>query len=106
MQSWLPWVVSIPTVLILAVLVYKVFSEEREANNAWTPPVGLQPCQWCGGYHAFTCPYVESLEFDGVVIKRVVLRHEHYKDLRKAVLYAAPLEELPIPVEGVVIRAV
>ena len=71
-------------------MAYKVFYEGH--NDEWTPPADLQSCRWCAGYHPFSCPYIESIEFgdDGTSIKRIVFRPQHYRDLRKVVLYGTP----------------
>lgn len=100
------------TAAALGFLAWMLLSTEPDLDP-FVPPAGLQACKWCGGYHPFTCPYVESFEYndDGLTLKRVVLRGQHYRDLQKHVLYGEPADEpadgspqpAPLPLEGVVI---
>ena len=85
----------VPVLLVappLWFLAWRTFSEESEGELV-TIPEGLNLCDYCGGYHNFMCPYVESLEWEGVARKRVVFRKEHYKNLEKQILWAEPPEE-------------
>lgn len=66
-------------------------TKPSQPQQRFEPPEGVPPCQWCGGYHRFACPYVESIEYDGPVMKRVVLRREHYEDMVNLIAYEGDL---------------
>lgn len=98
--------VILPILSVVVLLIYRRFSEARAADANWIPPEGLNACTYCAGYHDFSCPYIESIEYEGPDIKRVVFRAQHYKDLRGIVLWGNPPDDVPVPVlEGVVISA-
>lgn len=49
----------------------------------------LTRCRFCAGLHAFSCPYLEEVEFDEKIkpYRRVKFRREHFRDLKAEIVY-------------------
>lgn len=86
LQAALPLLLVLPPLFYLA---WRAFSGESD-DSLIEIPEGLNLCDYCGGYHNFMCPYVESIEWDGALRKRVVFRREHLKALEPQILWGTP----------------
>ncbi len=59
-------------------------------EQPFTPPVdaqgeSLEPCQYCSGYHAWACPYVRVIEWEGARVKRVIYHPRFFIDFAKRI---------------------